>query len=639
VTLVPKPGVTAITHIDQIGAVRVSSPGYEEVEITQLSFASSMDMFGRVYMTVDVGTVCLRPTAPTQPVTPIGPFMGTTDGTGRFEVPIPTLPNTGVTGRLTECTVRPIANQSFTLTLVPKGEMVATPEDIAGFTFSVPGYRETTVTQFSRLSIFGFTWYDTGTVCLYSIGCREVELTVLSWNTNLLPTYAKFVSQRIPNVAGSVTGFDIVFLQEVFAEEGKNEIAGTWFGQKTTVTWNGQLERNKEKELNLGGAKVRLLGAMPNNEGTEIAVLRHEDRYIVAGPDSSALIEFTQDGGLMILSKYPIIAASGMIWEDQAGAEAWSSKGTLYARIQLDPTNPECYIHVFNTHLAARSPEFTGPDQEVDYKVNGTKGTVKAGQSAEVAVKPGQMVEVTASKGDTKVTLTFLDKDKKEISKVEKELKEGDSLLATSPARAAFVVIATDVKVPHPDKNWNARKTQIEELVTFISNCIRDDKVGHPIILGGDFNVIAPFPANWGGDLVVPEGVDATKAISSPQYDELMNLLAAHKLTDAWKENRGGVPGFTWLGNNWKTQPGSPWGDKGNPLATKEGWPQRLDYIFYNAGAEKSPVILRLDTIGRTHWKMAKPFQWDGTQSYVPSDHLGVIAKFNSPRCNRQVQR
>jgi hypothetical protein len=52
---------------------------------------------------------------------------------------------------------------------------------------------------------------------------------------------------------------------------------------------------------------------------------------------------------------------------------------------------------------------------DVDYEVDGTKGTVAAGKSAEVPVKPNQTVKVTA-KGDTKVTLSFLDKDKKEIS-------------------------------------------------------------------------------------------------------------------------------------------------------------------------------------------------------------------------------
>jgi plastocyanin len=45
---------------------------------------------------------------------------------------------------------------------------------------------------------------------------------------------------------------------------------------------------------------------------------------------------------------------------------------------------------------------------DVDYEVDGTKGTVRAGQPAQVPVQPGQTVKVTA-KGDTKVTLTFLE--------------------------------------------------------------------------------------------------------------------------------------------------------------------------------------------------------------------------------------
>jgi hypothetical protein len=63
----------------------------------------------------------------------------------------------------------------------------------------------------------------------------------------------------------------------------------------------------------------------------------------------------------------------------------------------------------------------------VNYQVGSTTGTVAAGQPAEVAVQPGQTVQVTAQ-GDTKVTLSFLDKDKKEISKVEKALRGGESL-------------------------------------------------------------------------------------------------------------------------------------------------------------------------------------------------------------------
>ncbi len=165
VTLVPKPGTTIRSGGD-IGAVRVSSAGYIETEIVQLTLASSMDMFGRTYTTADVGTVCLRPTTvpvTPPPVTPTGPITGKTDGEGKFTTTLS--PGTTVTGRLTECTVKPLPNQEFTLTPVPKGETVAVG-DVGGFAFTVPGYQETTVTKFSTFSLLGLTSYYIGDVCL-----------------------------------------------------------------------------------------------------------------------------------------------------------------------------------------------------------------------------------------------------------------------------------------------------------------------------------------------------------------------------------------------------------------------------------------------------------------------------------------
>ncbi len=171
VALVPKPGVRVIRAVGDIGAVRVSSPGYGETVITELRFASSMDIYGRTYTTVDVGRVCLRPSLPpirpTQPVIPTEPITGTTDEEGKISVPLP-FPSTTVSGRLTECGQRPLPNQPFSITLVPKGEVIASPEDIGGFTISVPGYEEKTITGFSRFSILGMTSYGLGDVCLSS---------------------------------------------------------------------------------------------------------------------------------------------------------------------------------------------------------------------------------------------------------------------------------------------------------------------------------------------------------------------------------------------------------------------------------------------------------------------------------------
>lgn len=166
VTLIPKAGITTISKADQIGAVRISSAGYPEVTVSEFGLLSSMDPFGRMYTTVDLGTVCLRPTAPpvSPPVTPTVSTQSKTDADGKFTVTL--VPGVTVTGRLTDCTMKPLPDQPFTLTAVPKGEVIASPEDIAGFTFSAPGYTEATVTKFSKLSLFGLTSYLLGDVCL-----------------------------------------------------------------------------------------------------------------------------------------------------------------------------------------------------------------------------------------------------------------------------------------------------------------------------------------------------------------------------------------------------------------------------------------------------------------------------------------
>jgi plastocyanin len=79
---------------------------------------------------------------------------------------------------------------------------------------------------------------------------------------------------------------------------------------------------------------------------------------------------------------------------------------------------------------------------DVDYDVNGTKGTVKAGQSAEVAVKPGQTVTVTA-KGDTNVTLTFLVRPLFKLVIFERDKKD-------KPGEKEWLLGIVDCKAPSP---------------------------------------------------------------------------------------------------------------------------------------------------------------------------------------------
>ena len=294
VELIPKEGRQWIRNLGDIGAVRVSSPGYGEAVVSEFRLLSSMDITGRVQRTIDVGTVCLTPPETTLP----------------FPIPIP---SPFVQGPTTEGPAVEIGGE----------------EKEEGGEEGGPQARPT--------------------------------LSILTYNTALLPTLMPKVAERakiIPKIIAA-GNFDIVCLQEVFYEEGKRLMASRWFGKNVgKIKWNGQLKRKRDRLLNLGGIRIKLLGAMPNDEGTEIAVMVENGRYLVAGPDSYCPdpifgidVEFTQDGGLMILSKYPIVAASGMIWSNQAGAlEEVGSKGVLYAKIKLGQNR---YVHIFNAHLAA----------------------------------------------------------------------------------------------------------------------------------------------------------------------------------------------------------------------------------------------------------------------------------------------
>lgn len=166
VTLIPKPGISVVRSPGDISAVRVSVPEYGEVEIGDFSLLSSMDITGRTYTTIEVGQVCLRPAQPPpSEITPTAPISGTTDREGKFSVPLP-WPGTSAAGRLTECGQRPLPNQPFELSLIPKGEVIASPNDIGGFVISSPGYEDVTITEFGRFSFLGLTSYLLGDVCL-----------------------------------------------------------------------------------------------------------------------------------------------------------------------------------------------------------------------------------------------------------------------------------------------------------------------------------------------------------------------------------------------------------------------------------------------------------------------------------------
>ncbi|RLE30027.1 hypothetical protein DRJ54_03565 [Candidatus Acetothermia bacterium] len=161
VLLRPKSGRSGISDLDDVGAVILDFSGYGQVEIEDFTVTSSMN-YGQVERTIDVGTVCIGPLTPPSPVNEV------TDETGRFSLSLPDLPGTSVTGRLTECGQRPLPHQEFGL--IP----VFVEGEIVGFTITAPGYEPVTITDYTLISLFGFTTYSLGDICLYPHEGEEI---------------------------------------------------------------------------------------------------------------------------------------------------------------------------------------------------------------------------------------------------------------------------------------------------------------------------------------------------------------------------------------------------------------------------------------------------------------------------------
>ncbi len=144
-----------------IQSVRISSPGYPSVTVSRFRVSRSNVPQYVGWDAVDLGTVCLRPPEPVEPI------YGETDGAGQFSVTIS--PGVGLTGTLTECAIGPLRNQEFEVMPEPKVEWIASPEDIGAFTFFVPGHYEITITEFSVGWMFVVV-FDVGSICFTASG-------------------------------------------------------------------------------------------------------------------------------------------------------------------------------------------------------------------------------------------------------------------------------------------------------------------------------------------------------------------------------------------------------------------------------------------------------------------------------------
>jgi len=206
---------------------------------------------------------------------------------------------------------------------------------------------------------------------------NEGILKILDQNTMLIPFWpvAPAYVQRTSCIIELISeGYDIIGLQEVFAGSSQDQIISAWHDMiysdmkdGLVVGWQYDYFNNWYNSLEESGEKmwqslnsaldvetlareesfwgVGIINSKPNGKDARIVC----SPYYVMGPDSGWL-PFQQDGGLVILSRYPITACSAFTFKTSSGTDRLAGKGVLYARIQIGPLEGD-YIHVFNTHL------------------------------------------------------------------------------------------------------------------------------------------------------------------------------------------------------------------------------------------------------------------------------------------------
>ena len=203
------------------------------------------------------------------------------------------------------------------------------------------------------------------------------NIKFLTQNTMLIPF--NFVAPAFDERTGCIidlilNDYDIVCLQEVFNGSSQNAMISSWLdmidrgvSHKNFSKWqtdyfhywyNSLPEPDKNIWHPLDEAQnIAVLAYSNNFWGVKVLDKKVNDiqtelicnPYYVIGPDMGCL-NIRQDGGLMILSKYPIIECSAMTYSSSSGSDRLASKGVIYARIQIGPSR-EDYIHVFNTHI------------------------------------------------------------------------------------------------------------------------------------------------------------------------------------------------------------------------------------------------------------------------------------------------
>jgi len=76
------------------------------------------------------------------------------------------------------------------------------------------------------------------------------------------------------------------------------------------------------------------------------------------------------DGGLLILSRFPIVEKGAKVFVHGNQIDAWAAKQVIHAKVQVSPTR---FVHVFNTHMQASYYDTAAANNMVNDKMRSSQ--------------------------------------------------------------------------------------------------------------------------------------------------------------------------------------------------------------------------------------------------------------------------
>lgn len=147
------------------------------------------------------------------------------------------------------------------------------------------------------------------------------QLSLLAYNVQLLPTSISKIDQRLRarHVAEALAGFDVIVFSEAFDDDVRGFNEGGDLNDSDSL-WQ----------------QVRHL---------------YPYRTDVVGKDEG----LEQDGGVFIVSRWPIIAWQDLVYDESvcAASDCLSEKGVMYAAIEKEIDGLSRVYHIFGSHLQA----------------------------------------------------------------------------------------------------------------------------------------------------------------------------------------------------------------------------------------------------------------------------------------------